>query len=127
MPVGEKRLRRRQAAHAWGRVAEGLAAWWLRLKGYRVVAHGFRARQGEIDLIARRGTVLAFVEVKARASPEAALVAVTNRQQRRIGRAAAAFLSQRPELAALSPRFDVIVLSPWRRPRHLVDAWRESV
>lgn len=113
----------RRRAYGRGRRAEALAAWWLRLKGYRIVARGFRVATGEIDLIARRGRVLAHVEVKARPSLEEAREALTPRQRRRIERAAAAFLQQHPGLAGLDQRFDVVLLAPRRRPHHLENAW----
>lgn len=114
---------RRRRAYGRGRRAEALAAWWLRLKGYRILARGFRVPAGEIDLIARRGRVLAHVEVKARPSLEAARAALTPRQRRRIERAAEAFLQRRPDLAGLDQRFDVMLLAPGRRPHHLENAW----
>ena len=57
---------KRRKAWKFDRFAEGLSAWGLRLKGYRILARGFRVPVGEIDIIARRGRVLVFVEVKAR-------------------------------------------------------------
>ena len=113
----------RRRAYGRGRRAEALAAWWLRLKGYRIVARRLRVAVGEIDLIARRGRVLAHVEVKARPSLEEAREALTPRQRRRIERAAAAFLQQHPGLAGLDQRFDVVLLAPRRRPHHLENAW----
>jgi putative endonuclease len=119
-------LASRQAAERAGRRSEHLAAWWQRLKGYRIVARGFRSPLGEIDIVARRGGILAFVEVKRRGSREAALEAILPRQQARIARAAQAFLQLRPQLGHLQPRFDALVLVPGRRPRHLVAAWSLS-
>ena len=113
----------RRRAYGRGRRAETLAAWWLRLKGYRILARGFRVASGEIDLIARRGRVLVHVEVKARPSLEEAREALTPRQRRRIERAAEAFLQQHPGLAGLDQRFDVVLLAPRRRPHHLENAW----
>ena len=115
---------RRRRAWLRGRRGEGLAAWWLRLKGYRLLARNFRSGAGEIDLIARRGPVLAMVEVKARGNLVTASEALGTRQRARIVRAAEAFLQQRPHLANLSIRFDVMLIVPGRRPRHLLDAWR---
>ena len=115
---------RRRRAHGRGRRAETLAAWWLRLKGYRILARDFRAPGGEIDLIARRGSVLALVEVKARPSLVEAQEAVQPRQRRRIARAAEIFLQRHPALAGLDLRFDVVLLAPRTRPHHLADAWR---
>lgn len=117
---------RRRKAVRRGHRAEALAAWWLRLKGYRIEARGFRAPAGEIDLIARRGRVLALVEVKARRSLEAAGEAIAPRQRRRIARAAEAYLQRRPALANLELRFDAVLIVPGRLPRHLPDAWRSA-
>jgi putative endonuclease len=119
-------IARRRLAYGRGRRAELIAAWWLRLKGYRILVHGFRVPVGEIDLIARRGRTLALVEVKARADIATAHTAVSPRQRRRIERAAASFLQRHPALAQCEVRFDVVLLAPRRRPRHLTDAWRHD-
>jgi putative endonuclease len=114
----------RARAERWGVRAERLAALWLRIAGWRVLERRYRVPVGEIDLIACRGRSLAFIEVKARADHAAALDAVGPHKRRRVERAAAAFLSAHPEWRTVSPRFDVMVLGPWRLPRHLKDAWR---
>ncbi len=113
----------RRKAYGRGRRAETLAAWWLRLKGYRILARGFRVAAGEIDLIARRGRLLALIEVKARPSLEQAAAAILPRQRARIARAAEVYLQRHPGLAGLSLRFDVVLLAPGHLPRHLVNAW----
>ena len=115
---------RKQKAWKFGRLAETLAAWHLRVRGYRIVARGFRVPVGEIDIVARRGDTLVFVEVKARTDPAAAAEALSARQTRRITLAADAFVQARPALAGLDQRFDVILVCPWRLPVHRVDAWR---
>ncbi len=107
-----------------GRAAERLAAWSLRLRGYRILARRFACPAGEIDLVVRRGDLLAFVEVKRRPSLDAGAEALRPAQRRRIARAAEAFLGQRPALAGLRLRFDLVLIAPWRLPRHLSDAWR---
>jgi len=95
----------------------------LRLKGYRILARDVRTPVGEIDIVARRGPVLAFVEVKARRSAaETDVVGV--RQQKRIVRAAEAFLSRHPTLTDLDVRFDIMLANPWALPTHVTDAWR---
>lgn len=114
----------RRAAEARGRRGELLAAWWLRLKGYRILVRGYRAPVGEIDLVARRGAVLAMVEVKRRARAADALEAIGPRQQHRIARAAEHFLQRHRALAGLDLRFDSLLIVPGRLPRHLPDAWR---
>lgn len=117
-------MRDRRKAYRGGRRAETWAAWWLRFKGYRILARGFRLPVGEIDLIARRGPVLAIVEVKRRPSFRAGLEAITPRQRRRLARAAQAFQAQRPALHGLALRFDVAIVLPHGRVRHIMDAWR---
>lgn len=105
-------------AYRRGINAEVLAAWFLRLKGYRIIAVRYRTAVGEIDLVALRGHLVAFVEVKARNDEMAAGEAVTAAAQRRIARAAAVYLQQNRRLAAYQRRFDVIAILPWRWPRH---------
>ena len=104
--------------------AETRAAWLLRLKFCSVLAHRFRCRSGEIDLVARRGRLLIFVEVKARSSLEAAVEAVTPRARARILAAADAWVASHPEHADLDRRFDIVAVVPGRWPRHLADAFR---
>jgi len=115
---------RRQAAYALGRAAERRAALWLRLKCYRILASGLRGPLGEIDLVARRGQVLAFVEVKVRDEMAAAALAITPGQRGRFLRAVQPFCQRHPTLAKLQPRFDAVLVCPGRLPRHLPDAWR---
>ena len=112
----------RRRALRRGRFGEALCRWHLRLRGWRIVARGWRCPAGEIDIIARRGKVLAIIEVKSRAT--AADAAVAPRQRRRIARATSAFLLARPELAGLAVRFDVMLVARLRPPRHLPDMWR---
>jgi putative endonuclease len=114
----------RRRAYARGRRAEALAAWWLRLKGFRILARGWRSPVGEIDIVARRGRILAVVEVKRRDSLAGAGEAISHRQQRRLQRAAALFVQRHPELADLELRFDAMLMVPHQLPRHLPDAWR---
>lgn len=115
---------RRQAAYRLGLRAEARAALFLRLKGWRILARRYRASGGEIDIIARRGRVVAFVEVKARATPQAALEAITPAGQRRIAAAARMWQSGRTDLHRLTLRFDAVLLCPRRLPKHLADVFR---
>ena len=113
---------RRRSERA-GRRAETLAAFLLRCKGYQIIARRYATPVGEVDLVARRGSLLAFVEVKRRSTADAALAALGAAQRRRITRAAEAFLAEHPELSRLECRFDVIaVAGSW--PQHVTDAWR---
>lgn len=113
----------RYRAWRYGQTAETLCAWWLRLRGYAILARQFRVPAGEIDIIARRGRVIAFVEVKAR-EHGATLEALRPHQRRRIVRAAQAFLQRNPALSRLDARFDVMSVERWRAPRHFAGAWR---
>jgi putative endonuclease len=115
---------RRQRAQRRGRYAEWLCIWQLRLHGWRILARGWRCPSGEIDILARRGSVLAVIEVKSRGEIAVAAAALTPRQRRRIARAAEAFLTTRPDLAGLDLRFDVMLVAPRRLPRHWHSAWR---
>jgi len=114
---------RRRRAWRFGRIAEAVCAGVLRLKGYRILARDVRTPVGEIDIVAHRGRVLAFVEVKARRSADGTDI-IGPRQQHRIVRAAEAFLSRHPSLAGLDVRFDVMIVQGWTMPTHLTDAWR---
>jgi putative endonuclease len=110
----------RRARERHGRRAEMLAAWWLRLKGWRILARRVRTPRGEIDLIARRGRTTAFIEVKARASAAAADLALDEYRLRRVVAAAeaVAHLYARP---GDDLRIDAMFLIPWRLPRHLAN------
>lgn len=119
-------MRDKKRAWRFGRLAEGVCVWHLRLRGYRILARGFRTPLGEIDIIARRRRTVAVIEVKARQDYNAAADALGRRQRGRIHRAALQFLKVRPQLAELNVRFDVMLVSPWRAPHHLTDAWREG-
>ena len=121
-PARPARARRR--AHLFGLRAESIAGLLLRLKGYQVVARRFAAAGGEIDLIARRGATIAFIEVKARDDLDAAREAITESKRRRIGRAARVWLARNPWAAAMNLRGDAVFVAPGRLPRHLVAAYR---
>jgi putative endonuclease len=117
----------RRRAWRFGRLAEAVVAGWLRAKGYRILARDYRTPVGEVDIVARRGGSLVFVEVKARDGPatgEAAAEALTRGQRRRIERAADAFLKRRPDLADSGIRFDLVLVGRTGWPRHLRGAWR---
>ena len=109
----------RRHAERRGRQGERRAAWLLRLKGYRIVATRYRCKAGEIDLIARRGTLVAIVEVKARAGIGEAMDAVTWTAQRRIMAASDHWLAKQPDHASLSLRFDLVAVLPGRLPVHV--------
>lgn len=118
---------RREAAEARSRRAEALAAWWLRAKGYTILSRRVRLPVGEIDLVARKGDVICFIEVMERATRSAALGAVTPAAWRRISRAAESWMAQRPRFHACGWRYDLIAICPGHLPSHLRDAWRPGM
>jgi putative endonuclease len=95
----------RLQAEKRGRQAERICAWWLRLKGRKILARRVRTPLGEIDLIARRGAMIAFVEVKARVAAAAEILWPTYMQP------------------VDDMRIDVMLLAPGRAPRHLTNVW----
>lgn len=115
---------RRRAAEQRGYRTERHAAILLRLKGFRILATRYRAPVGEIDLVACRGRLLLAVEVKSRASLAEAGAAIDPRQQARIAKATEHFLAANPRYANHRIRFDAILDTPGRLPRHIPDAWR---
>ena len=116
----------RIAAYLGGHRGEALAAWFLRLKLYRIVERRYKTPVGEIDLIAEHFGVTVFVEVKARskAATESETLEAVN--ARRITRAAAYWLLKHPARASADYRFDVIFLARGRWPRHVINAFDAS-
>lgn len=106
-------------AHREGHGAEWVAALWLMLKGYQILGFRLKGRAGEIDILARRGRVLAVVEVKRRATLEAARLALGGAQRDRLLAAGRAVARARRGLAGLELRLDMVALAPRRFPRHL--------
>ena len=137
--------RTRQRAYLSGRRAERIACWLLRAKGYRILAMNWRCAAGEVDILARRGLVLAAIEVKRRttgliageSAADAALFAISPHQQTRVARAAEAFASRRADCQGLELRLDAITVTEptswpwallaralhWGWPRHFPAAW----
>ena len=113
----------RSTAEKRGRGAETLAAWWLRFHGWRVLARRARVPGGEVDIVARRGRTLAFIEVKARATAEAAAFSLDAYRLRRVV-VAAERLSARFMRDGDDVRIDGIFIVPGRLPRHLPDIWQ---
>ncbi len=107
----------RQGAYLYGLEAEWLAAVYLRCKGYRILARRFKAAGGEIDLIARRGGALIFVEVKARAGLDDARITISADKRRRLAQAARAYLGRLDKLPR-SIRIDAVFVAPNALPRH---------
>lgn len=117
------RNRRKIQAFRRGWMSEYLAAVYLMCKGYRILALRHRTKLGEIDIIAKKGDLIVFCEVKARRSAEEAIFAVSPSAQRRIRDASDLWLSQQKNSALFSFRYDVIAIVPWSRPRHFEDCF----
>ena len=115
-------MRDRRRAERAGRIGETAAAWWLRLKGWQIVARRVRTPLGEVDLVARRPGLVAFVEVKARATAAELDHAIDHR---RLARAAAAAELLAPIYVGPGDdmRVDVILLARGRHLRHIENAW----
>lgn len=122
MSAGD-RIDRKRRSERKGRRAEYFAALALMLKGYRIVSLRYKTAVGEIDLVARKGDLVAFVEVKARHDLASGVDAVSYPAQRRIAAAGELFISRQKDSTRLSWRHDIVVVSPWRWPRHLEDAF----
>lgn len=121
--AGKMPSRQRRKAERRGRRSEWLAALWLMLKGYRILGLRYRTPVGEIDIIARKGSLVVFVEVKARHSERAAVDAVPVSAHRRIRAAADMWLARQPDPSTVSQRFDIVAVLPGRFPRHVPDAF----
>lgn len=117
------RTAKRKAAFHLGVSAESRAALLLAAKGYRTLAKRWKTPVGEIDLVMRRGTLIIFVEVKARGSLDAAAESVLPRQRKRIIAAAEVWLAAHPEHAGYDMRFDAVLVAPGRLPQHIVSAF----
>jgi putative endonuclease len=113
----------RVAAFRVGISAESRAAAFLIAKGFRILARRWKSPLGEIDVIARRGALLVFAEVKARANLDDAAESLNQRQQRRIAAAAEIWLGANPDYANFNMRFDAILVAPGKLPRHIPAAF----
>ena len=116
--------RDRRSAYRHGHFAEAAAAALLLSKGYRLIARRYKTPLGEIDLIVKRGRLIAFVEVKARNVERDALESVGRFGERRIVDASDLWLAKHPAAAGHDLRYDMVIVAPWRLPRHLPDAFR---
>ena len=112
----------RQRAEIQGRRGERIAAWWLRLQGWRIVGERVRTSRGEVDIVARRGRTLAFVEVKTRGTEAALALAIDEHRLKRVIDAAH-MLVARYGNGVEEIRIDVMLVRPWRLPVHLKNVW----
>ncbi len=113
----------RVEAERRGRKGEMLAAWWLRLTGWRILARRVKLAVGEVDLVARRGRAVAFVEVKWRRDAAALAGSIDAYRLRRVARAADAIAAKYVR-AGDTMQIDVILIAPGRWPRRIANAWQ---
>ena len=113
----------RQEAEKRGRGAETIACWYLRMHGWRIVARRARVPGGEVDIVARRGRTLAFVEVKARGTDDAAAFALDEWRLKRVAVAAERLLPRYMD-GVDEVRIDAIFIVPFRWPKHLPNVWQ---
>ncbi len=116
-------MKARRAAYVRGHLAEHVALWFLRAKGYRLLARRYKSPAGEVDLVMRKGRTTAFIEVKARVTVDAAVIAVTQYQSRRIAAAAAHWMSRDPKAATGFCRFDIVAIPTYLWPAHIKNAF----
>jgi putative endonuclease len=114
--------RSRRLAERSGRFGEIVAIYWLRLQGYRICEVRYKTAIGEIDLIAKRGKWLVFVEVKWRKTG-ASTYDVSPFQAKRIIQTAGLYLAKNTINNNTQTRFDIILVQPWRWPRHITGAF----
>lgn len=112
----------RQRRERRGRIAEYVAAAWMMARGYRIIARRQKTPAGEIDLIAKRGRRVAFVEVKWRTDQQSAETSVSPRQARRVASAAEYWLWRQPRLRDCDIGLDCIYVTPRRLPRYIANA-----
>lgn len=112
----------RYKAEKRGRRGEAIAAWWLRCHGWRIVAERVKTPRGEVDLVARRGNTVAFIEVKARTKAFDLTTAIDAYRLRRVA-AAAEILLPKYAQGTENMQIDVILVAPWRWPYHLRNVW----
>lgn len=117
----------KRTTYKTGLQAESLCRLILRLKGYRILASRYKTPVGEIDIIAVRWNTVVAVEVKARATSDAAAESVSPHQQVRIMHALEHFIMRSPRFAKADLRFDVMLVSPGRWPVHIKNAWTASL
>lgn len=121
------RIARGKESHKRGHRAELLCSIMLRLRGYKIIARRYKTHQGEIDIVAARGTTLAFIEVKARPSYREASEAVSEQQMARMGRCASLFLAHVRGFSRYTMRFDIMIVMPWHLPIHIENAFQTHI
>jgi putative endonuclease len=115
-----------RTAYTTGLNAERMCRMALRLKFYRILAERYKTPMGEIDIVAARGNTVVAVEVKARATQDDAVLSISGQQQTRIANALQIFIMRNPRFAKADLRFDVMLATPGRWPKHMKNAWQAA-
>lgn len=117
-------INKKKLSYYFGLIAEKIAAWYLRMCLYQIIAHRYKTQVGEIDLIARKRNTLIFLEIKAR-KDTALMDFITNRQKNRINKAAQYFLLYNPKYQKFNIRFDAIIVDRFFLIKHFKNYWQE--
>jgi putative endonuclease len=112
-----------RTSYKTGLAAERMCRLALRLKFYRILATRYKTPVGEIDILAARGNTVVAIEVKARATRDAAVESISDQQQTRIANALQHFIMCTPRFTNANLRFDVMLATPWHWPVHIKNAW----
>lgn len=116
--------KKKQKNYRIGHYAEIIAAFYLRLKGYKILKRRYKTHNGEIDLISQKGKMLVFIEVKFRRDAKLAPYSITKTSKNRIKKAASTYLANNLNTENMPCRFDAIFITPWKFPKHIKDAWQ---
>ena len=123
-PPGKYRSARGKRAYAEGLNAEALACAALQNNGWTILGQRLRTEAGEVDAVAERDGLVAFVEVKHRPNLLEAAYALTLRQRRRLLAAAEILMAENPDWGCNGVRFDVLLVDPAGNVRRVIDAFR---
>ncbi|MDR0581097.1 MAG: YraN family protein [Holosporaceae bacterium] len=104
-----------------GYFGEFIAVCLLKFKGYRILARRYKTVCGEIDIVAQKNNVVAFIEVKSRKNMDKCYNAITAKQLQRIQRASGIFMNRRKNLEQNFMRYDVILVADWKLPVHITN------
>lgn len=116
--------RKYKRGHKRGQWGELYVRLWLIMRRWTILKHQWKTPLGEIDIIAQKGRLIAFIEVKNHASYDDSRSVITPKQQKRIINAARFFIKEHPAYASHDMRFDAILLHQWWAVEHIADAWR---
>lgn len=121
-----KKITKQNKSYYKGLWAERLAAIWLFIKGYRILKMRYKTKVGEVDIIAKRGDVIVFIEVKAHTTKDNGVNAISAVSKGRIFRAGQFFIAKNPKWSGMNVRFDAMIVHHLFLITHLSNAWTEN-